>query len=164
MERIAVYPGTFDPVTHGHLDLVRRGLEIFDAIIVAVAVSAKKKPLFDIEDRVRFIRESVKELDRIRVESFDGLLVDFVRARKAGSILKGLRAVSDYEHELQMAAMNRRLDHSIETVFLMAGEEFSFLSSSLVKEVFQLGGTAGGLVSPVVEEGLRKKFFPKVKV
>jgi pantetheine-phosphate adenylyltransferase len=159
VNRVAVYPGTFDPVTNGHLDIIKRALEIFDEVIVGVAVSAKKQPVFDVSDRVRFIRESVKGLDRVRVESFDCLLVDFVLSRGAQVILKGLRAVSDYEHELQMASMNRRLSNSVETVFLMAGEEFSFLSSSLVKEVFQLKGNVNGLVTPVVEQGLREKFF-----
>lgn len=159
MNRVAVYPGTFDPVTNGHLDLIKRALEIFDQVIVGVAVGAKKKPVFDATERVRFIEESVKELDRVKVESFDCLLIDFVLSRNAQVILKGLRAVSDYEHELQMASMNRRLSNLIETVFMMAGEEFSFLSSSLVKEVYQLKGNVNGLVSPVVEEGLREKYF-----
>jgi len=159
VNRIAVYPGTFDPVTNGHLDLIKRALEIFDQVIVGVAVGAKKKPVFDATERVRFVEESVKGLDRVKVESFDCLLVDFVLSRNAHVILKGLRAVSDYEHELQMASMNRRLSNLIETVFMMAGEEFSFISSSLVKEVYQLKGNVNGLVSPVVEEGLREKYF-----
>lgn len=159
MSKIAVYPGTFDPITNGHLDLIRRALKIFDSLIVAVAVSGyKKSPIFSIEERINFIVESTKDLENLKVESFDGLLVEFVRERGAVAIVRGLRAVSDYEFELQLAHANRRLYKDIETVFLMPSEEYSFLSSSLVKEIAYFGGAVNGLVPPVVEKALKEKF------
>lgn len=159
MSKIAVYPGTFDPITNGHLDLIRRALKIFDSLIVAVAVSGyKKSPIFSIEERINFIVESTKDLENLKVESFDGLLVEFVRERGAVAIVRGLRAVSDYEFELQLAHANRKLYKDIETVFLMPSEEYSFLSSSLVKEIAYFGGVVNGLVPPVVEKALKEKF------
>lgn len=159
MSKIAVYPGTFDPITYGHLDLIRRALKIFDSLIVAVAVSGyKKSPIFSIEERINFIVESTKDLENLKVESFDGLLVEFVRERGAVAIVRGLRAVSDYEFELQLAHANRKLYKDIETVFLMPSEEYSFLSSSLVKEIAYFGGVVNGLVPPVVEKALKEKF------
>lgn len=156
--RTGIYPGTFDPITFGHLDLVRRGLRIFDEIIVAVAPSPKKQPLFTLEERLRMIRESVKKMSNVRVEAFDGLLVTYVRSRKSLALIRGLRAVSDFEFELQMALMNRRLDTEIETVFMMPSEEYSFLTSTIVKEASSFGGSVKGLVPVIVERALRKKF------
>lgn len=157
--KIGVYPGTFDPITNGHLDVIRRALKIFDELIVAVAVSSyKKSPIFSIDERINFINETTAEIQNLRVEPFDGLLVKFVKQKGAVAIVRGLRAVSDYEFELQLAHANRRLYRDIETVFLMPSEEFSFLSSSLVKEIAYFGGSVKSLVPPVVERALRQKF------
>ncbi len=155
---LAIYPGTFDPITNGHLDLVKRGKRIFGEIIIAVAPNPKKQPLFTIEERLRLISESIAGMEDVTVEAFNGLLVDYVRSRKAIAIIRGLRAVSDFEYELQIALMNRRLDSEIETVFMMPSEEYSFLTSSLVKEVSSFGGSVKGLVPEVVERALREKF------
>lgn len=156
--RSAVCPGTFDPVTNGHLDIISRGLSIFDKVIVAVAVNPKKQPLFGIEERLRFIRESIKGLADVEVASFDGLLVDYVKSKGGIAIIRGLRAISDFEYELQMALMNRRLDMNIETVFMMPSEEYSFLTSTIVKEAAMFGGSVKGLVPEAVEEALKEKF------
>jgi pantetheine-phosphate adenylyltransferase len=156
--RLGIYPGTFDPITNGHLDLIERGLRIFDEIIIAVAPSPKKQPLFILEERLRLIREAVKDCKNVRIEAFNGLLVDYVRNREGVAIIRGLRAVSDFEYELQMALMNRRLDMNIETVFMMPSEEFSFLTSTIVKEVASFGGSVKGLVPDVVERALKEKF------
>lgn len=157
--KIGVYPGTFDPITNGHLDVIKRALKIFDQLIVAVAISSyKKSPIFSIEERLNFIRETSADLENLKVEAFDGLLVKFVKQKGAVAIVRGLRAVSDYEFELQLAHANRRLYRDIETVFLMPSEEFSFLSSSLVKEIVYFGGSVKSLVPPVVEKALRQKF------
>jgi len=156
--RIAIYPGTFDPITNGHLDLVERGLRIFDEIIIAVAPSPKKQPLFSLEERLKLIREAVKDCRNVKVEAFNGLLVNYVKGKGGIAIIRGLRAVSDFEYELQMALMNRRLDMNIETVFMMPSEEFSFLTSTVVKEVASLGGSVKGLVPEVVERAMREKF------
>ncbi len=158
MSKIAIYPGTFDPITNGHIDLVQRTLKIFDKVIIAVAPSQKKEPLFTIEERLGLIEESIKGLKGAKVEAFNGLLVDYARGRKSIAILRGLRAVSDFEYELQMALMNRRLDANIETVFMMPSEEYTFLTSTMVKEVASFGGAVKGLVPEVVEKGLREKF------
>lgn len=158
--RLAVYPGTFDPITNGHLDLVERGLRVFDKIIIAVAPSFKKQSLFNFNERMGFIRESIKSCKNVEVEAFDGLLVDYVRKKNGVAIIRGLRAVSDFEYELQMALMNRRLNMTIETVFMMPSEEFSFLTSTIVKEVASFGGSVKGLVPDVVEKAMRKKFEP----
>ncbi|GAB4423361.1 MAG: pantetheine-phosphate adenylyltransferase [Thermodesulfovibrionales bacterium] len=156
--RLAIYPGTFDPITNGHLDLVDRGLRIFDEIIIAVAPSPKKQPLFSLEERLRLIREAVRDCRHVKVEAFNGLLVNYVRGKGGIAIIRGLRAVSDFEYELQMALMNRRLDLNIETVFMMPSEEFSFLTSTVVKEVASLGGSVKGLVPEVVEKAMKEKF------
>jgi pantetheine-phosphate adenylyltransferase len=156
--RLAIYPGTFDPITNGHLDLIERGLRIFDEIIVAVAPSPKKQPLFSLNERIELIKESVKNLKKVKVEAFDGLLVKYVKSKKGIAIIRGLRAVSDYEYELQIALMNRRLDMNIETVFMMPSEEYSFISSTIVKEVVSLGGSIKGLVPEAVEFALKEKF------
>ena len=156
--RTAIYPGTFDPLTNGHLDLIKRGLCMFDRIIIAVAPSLKKQPLFTIEERLAFIKSAVTGLKGAEAAAFDGLLVDYVKKRKGVAILRGLRAVSDFEYELQIALMNRRLNHSIETVFMMPSEEYTFLTSSIIKEVTSFGGSVKGLVPEEVEEALREKF------
>lgn len=156
--KLAIYPGTFDPITNGHLDLVRRGIRIFDEIIIAVAPNPKKQPLFTIEERLRMIKESVLDLYNVRVEAFNGLLVDYVNSKGAVAIIRGLRAVSDFEYELQIALMNRRLNPEVETVFMMPSEEYSFLTSSLVKEVSSFGGSVKGLVPDVVEKALQERF------
>jgi pantetheine-phosphate adenylyltransferase len=158
MKRIAIYPGTFDPITNGHLDLVERGLRIFDEVIIALAPSQKKQPLFTIKERLWMIKKSTKVLKRVRVESFNSLLVDYVKKKKGVAILRGLRAVSDFEYELQMALMNRRLNTNIETVFMMPSEDYSFLTSSIIKEISSFGGSVDGLVPKDVEKELRKKF------
>lgn len=158
MKKIAVYPGTFDPFTAAHIDLVKRALRIFDEIIVAVAPSQKKSPLFTLEERLNMIRNSVEGLEGVRTEAFHGLLVVYVELKKGTAVIRGLRAVSDFEYELQMAHMNRRLNTDIETVFLMPSEEYSFLTSTMVKEVASFGGSVKGLVPEVVEEALKEKF------
>jgi len=158
MKKIAVYPGTFDPITNGHIDLIKRGLKIFDEIIIALAPSRKKEPLFTREERLELIRGSVKGLNGARVETFETLLIDYAKSRGSMAIVRGLRAVSDFEYELQMALMNRRLDSDIETVFMMPSEEHTFISSTLAKEVASFGGNVKGLVPEAVETALKKKF------
>jgi pantetheine-phosphate adenylyltransferase len=158
MNHIAVYPGTFDPVTNGHLDLVQRSLTIFDKVIVAVAANPKKEPLFSLADRVAMFKEVTAKYKNVVIEGFDGLLVDYVRKKNAVGIVRGLRAVSDFEYELQMALMNRRLDSSIETVYLMPSEEYSFITSTIVKEAASYGGDVSTLVPNVVVEKLKKKY------
>ncbi len=158
MKRIAICPGSFDPITNGHIDIVKRSLRIFDEVIVAVAVNLKKKPLFDIEKRVQLIRQSLEGLENVRIESFNGLLVDYVKQKSGVAIVRGLRAVSDFEYEMQMALMNRRLDHEVETVFMMPSEEYSFLSSTMIKEIASFGGSVKGLVPEPVEQALKEVF------
>jgi pantetheine-phosphate adenylyltransferase len=156
--KLAICPGTFDPITNGHLDLVERGLRIFDEIIIAVAPSPKKQPLFTLEERLTLIRESSRGLRHVSVEPFDGLLVEYVRSKKGVAIVRGLRAVSDFEYELQLALMNRKLDTAIETVFMMPSQEYSFLTSTIVKEIASFGGNVQGLVPELVIDALKKKF------
>jgi pantetheine-phosphate adenylyltransferase len=158
MKRIAIYPGTFDPITNGHMDLIERSLRIFDEVIVALAPSQKKQPLFTINERLKMIKKSMKGMKRVRVESFDSLLVNYVKKKKGVAILRGLRAVSDFEYELQMALMNRRLNTNIETVFMMPSEDYSFLTSSIIKEIASFGGSLNGLVPKEVEKALKRKF------
>lgn len=158
MDKIGICPGTFDPFTNGHLDIVLRSMRIFEKVIIAVAANPKKRPLFDIDRRTDLIRESTKNLENITVEAFDGLLVDYVKGKKGVAIVRGLRAISDFEYEMQMALMNRRLDTKIETVFMMPSEEYSFLTSTMVKEVASLGGDVHGLVPSCVEEALGNAF------
>ena len=160
MKRIAVYPGTFDPITNGHVDLVKRGLAIFDRVIISVAPSAKKEPLFPVEERVAMIREATRGLGKVEVEVFEGLLVDHVLKVGANVVVRGLRAVSDFEYELQMALMNRRLSSQVETVFMMPSEEYSYTSSTVIKEVAAFGGNVEGLVPKSVLKRLKKR-FPK---
>ena len=154
---IAIYPGSFDPVTNGHLDLIERGEKMFDLLIVAVLRNAEKQPLFSVSERVEMLREVTKQWSAVEVDVFDGLLVDYARKRGAGVILRGIRAVSDYEYELQMALMNRKLEPRLETVFMLPGLSYSYLSSKLVREIAQLGASLSGLVPPIVEERLRAK-------
>ena len=154
----AIYPGSFDPLTNGHLDLIERGSQIFDELIVAVLSNAEKDPLFTLGERLNMLEEMVKRYSNVKVDSFDGLLVDFAIAKNAKAVLRGIRAISDYEYELQMAWMNRKLQPQIETVFMMPAEAYSYLSSRLVKEIFRLGGSVRELVPALVEQKLREKF------
>lgn len=154
----AIYPGSFDPVTLGHIDVVERALRLFDEVIVAAAPSEGKHPLFTVEERVDLIRASLPSEPRLRVKKLDGLLVDFVQAEQASVVIRGLRAVSDFEFEFQMALMNRRLAPGIETIFLMPKEDFSYISSRIVKEVARLGGDVSGVVSAPVRAALADKF------
>ena len=155
--RIAVCPGSFDPLTNGHVDIIERGCAIFDRVVVAVLVNADKTPLFTVQERVEIIRDVFRDRPEVEVDTFHGLLVDYAQRKRARAIIRGLRAISDFEYEFQMALMNRRLDHTLETVFLMPAEQYTYTSSRLIKEVFRLGGEVGGLVPPVVEERLRQK-------
>ncbi|MDQ3817955.1 MAG: pantetheine-phosphate adenylyltransferase [Acidobacteriota bacterium] len=159
--RRAIYPGSFDPVTNGHLDIIERGCKLFDEIIIAILVNPDKKPFFTIEERREMLNEVIAGIERgscrLLVEDFQGLLVDYAVEREADAIVRGIRAISDYEYELQMALMNRRLEPKIETVFMMPAEVYSYVSSRLVKEVFLLNGKIAGLVPPVVEALMRKK-------
>jgi len=157
MKLRAVYPGTFDPVTNGHLDLIERSAALFDELIVAILKNTEKQPFFTVEERVEMLQTVVAEHANVSVTTFDGLLVDFVERRQAAVIVRGIRAVSDYEYELQMALMNRRLSSRVETVFMMPAETYSYLSSRLVREISQLGGSVRGLVPPIVEKRLRSK-------
>jgi len=154
---IAIYPGSFDPVTNGHLDLIERGEKMFDLLIVAVLRNAEKEPLFTVAERVEMLREVTKQWTGVEIDVFDGLLVDYARKRGAGVILRGIRAVSDYEYELQMALMNRKLEPRLETVFMLPGLSYSYLSSKLVREIAKLGASLKGLVPEVVEQRLRAK-------
>ena len=154
---VAIYPGSFDPITNGHLDLIERGARLFDRLIVAILQHDLKQPLFTVEERIDMLREVVHSFPNVEVDSFDGLLVDYAAQKEATAILRGIRAISDYEYELQMALMNRRLHPEIETVFLMAGEAYSFISSRLVREVASLGGDVSGLVPPTVEARLQNR-------
>ena len=155
-KRVAIYPGTFDPVTNGHIDIIRRALNICDHLVVSVALNSRKNPLFSIEQRVDFIKKGLKRLKNVNVLPFDNLLTDFARANNAAVIIKGLRAVSDFEYELQMGLMNRNLDQSIETLFMIPSQEYSFLSSNFVKEIAKHGGDIHKLVPKIVAEKLSK--------
>ena len=157
MRNRAVYPGFFDPITNGHVDIILRGLRLFDKIFVAVLKNPKKQALFSTKDRVAMIQEIFAHQPSIEVKAFDGLLVDFVRRQKARIVIRGLRAVSDFEYEFQMALMNRQLDPEIETFYMMPSVHYSFLNSGVVKEVFALGGSVAGLVPEIVEKKLREK-------
>jgi pantetheine-phosphate adenylyltransferase len=157
MPTLAVYPGSFDPLTNGHVDIITRGARLFDRIVVAILVNADKAPLFTMQERLDISRTVFRNLPNVEVDTFDGLLVDYVERRGAQVIVRGLRAVSDFEFEFQMALMNRRLNGKIETVFMMPAEQYSYISSRLIKEVFSLGGRVHGLVPDMVEERLRQK-------
>src|SRR5438067_1004675 len=156
--RRAIYPGSFDPVTNGHLDVIQRARKLFDEVIVAVAHNVEKAPLFSLEERLELLRQSIDRQDEIRIGRFDGLLVDFAAAEKAHAVIRGLRAVSDFEFEFQMALMNRNLNSDIETIFLMPKEEFTYLSSRLVKEIARLGGDVSSFVPACVAKALGQKF------
>jgi len=153
----AIYPGSFDPVTNGHLDLIARGAMIFDRLIVAVAQNLEKEPLFAVKERVEMLEAVTFELKNVEVEVFDGLLMEYARSRSASVVMRGIRAVSDYEYELQMAMMNRKIEPEIETVFMLPAEAYSYISSRLVKELARLGGPVKDLVPPLVVERLRAK-------
>jgi len=157
MSTLAVYPGSFDPLTNGHVDIIMRGARLFDRIVIAILVNAEKAPLFSMDERVDIVRTVFKGVPNVEVDTFQGLLVDYVERRNAQVIVRGLRAVSDFEFEFQMALMNRRLNGKIETVFMMPAEQYSYISSRLIKEVFSLGGRVHGLVPDIVEERLRDK-------
>jgi pantetheine-phosphate adenylyltransferase len=157
MSTLAVYPGSFDPLTNGHVDIILRGARLFDRIIVAILVNAEKSPLFSMEERVDIARSVFTDHPNVEVDTFDGLLVDYVERRQAQVIVRGLRAVSDFEFEFQMALMNQRLNSRIETVFMMPAEQYTYISSRLIKEVFKLGGRVNGLVPELVEQRLREK-------
>jgi len=157
-ERLAIYPGSFDPLTNGHVDIILRGARLFDRIVVAILVNLEKAPLFSAQERVEIAMEVFRGQQNVEVDTFEGLLVDYARKRRASAIVRGLRAVSDFEYELQMALMNRRLYPDVETVFMMPAEPYTYVSSRLVKEVFALGGSVTGLVPDNVERRLRKHF------
>jgi pantetheine-phosphate adenylyltransferase len=162
MSTLAIYPGSFDPLTNGHVDIITRGARLFDRIVVAILVNAEKSPLFSVAERLEIARAVFKDRRNVEVDMFDGLLVDYVERRQAQVIVRGLRAVSDFEFEFQMALMNRRLNEKIETVFMMPAEQYSYISSRLIKEVFALGGRVHGLVPDMVEARLRDKQATRV--
>ena len=154
---VAIYPGSFDPLTNGHVDIIHRGSRLFERIVIAVLINLEKAPLFTVPERVDIARAAFRDMPNVEVDTFDGLLVDYARKKKAGVIVRGLRAVSDFEYEMQMALMNRRLNGEVETVFMMPAEPYTYVSSRLVKEVVALGGSVHGLVPDSVETRLREK-------
>ena len=158
MERIAIYPGSFDPVTNGHLDILERGLKLFDKIIIAILTNPKKNFLFSLNERIEMLEESLKKFSNVEIDTFDGLTVDFAAQRNAQGILRGLRAMSDFEYEFQMALMNRRLNREVQTVFLMTGLRWIYTSSSIIKEAAQFGGSITGMVPAIVEKKIKLKF------
>ena len=162
--RVAIYPGSFDPLTSGHVDIIERGARIFDQIVVAILGNVEKTPLFSEKERIEILRDVFKGRDNVQIETFNGLLVDYAQQKQASVIVRGLRAVSDFEYEFQMALMNRHLAPGIETVFMMPAEQYTYISSRLIKEVFTLGGEITGLVPPIVEEKLRAKQKAKKKM
>jgi len=159
--KIAVYPGSFDPITNGHLNIVERSTKIFDKLIVAVAIDSKKSTLFSAQERTEMIKEATKKIEKVEVKSFSGLLTDFVRKNKANIIIRGMRAISDFEHESQLALMNKRLAPEIETIFMVTCAKYSYLNSSIVKEIASLDGKISQLVPEIVEERLNTLFFNK---
>ena len=158
MPKVAIYPGSFDPVTNGHIDIVERGLKLFDKLIVSILYNPNKKYLFALEERMEMLKDCLKKFKNVEIGSFDGLLVDYAASRKAHAILRGLRAMSDFEYEFQMALMNRRLNREIQTVFLMPGLRRIFTSSTIIKEIVQFGGNIDGMVPALVKKKLKKKF------
>jgi len=156
---VAIYPGSFDPVTNGHLDLIERGEKMFDRLIVAVLTNLEKNPLFSVAERVEMLRAATRTIPNVSVDTFSGLLVDYARQKQAQAILRGIRAFTDYEYELQMALMNRKLASDLETVFLMPALAYTYVSSRLVREIFQHGGSVAGLVPALVEERLHQKVY-----
>jgi pantetheine-phosphate adenylyltransferase len=158
MEKMAIYPGSFDPITNGHLSILRRALTIFDVVTIAVASNPTKKTLFTLEERMQLIRKSIKGDDKVFVDSFSGLLVDYVKSKKTNIILRGMRALSDFEYEFQMSLMNRKLNRNIQTIFLMTDYKWLYTSSTIIKEAASLGGNINGLVPDIVYQKLRDKF------
>jgi pantetheine-phosphate adenylyltransferase len=158
-ENLAIYPGSFDPITNGHLDLIERARRVFGSLIVAVLTNPDKLPLFTVTERVEMLQEATRGMPNVAVDTFGGLLVEYAKQKGAGIILRGIRAFTDYEYELQMAIMNRKLEPGIETVFLVPAESYTYLSSRLVREIFQNGGSVKGLVPPLVEDRLHQKVF-----
>jgi pantetheine-phosphate adenylyltransferase len=156
--RRAIYPGSFDPITNGHLDVIERARKLFDEVVVAVAHNDEKQPLFSLTDRLDLLRETAGKIDNVRIAEFEGLLVEFARNEEAGIVIRGLRAISDFEFEFQMALMNRKLDFAVETIFLMPKEEYTYLSSRIVKEIARLGGDVSGFVPACVAKALSRKF------
>jgi pantetheine-phosphate adenylyltransferase len=161
--KLAVYPGSFDPLTNGHVDIIERGIRLFDKIVVAILVNVEKSPLFTLQERVDILRDVFKGQPNVEIDTFEGLLVDYVAMRKADVIVRGLRALSDFETEFQMALMNRRLSPHVETVFMMPAEKYTYISSRLIKEVFSLGGQVKGLVPEIVEVRLKQKQLRAVR-
>jgi pantetheine-phosphate adenylyltransferase len=159
--KIALYPGTFDPLTYGHIDIIERASVLFDRVIVTVAKNPRKSPLFTAEERIEMIRDAVKPWTNITCESFDGLIVNFAKERQATALIRGLRVISDFENELQMAHVNRRLAHGLVTIFLMPGEKYTYLNSSIVKEVASFGGDIGSFVTPAIAEKVKEKLSKK---
>ncbi|PGZ99516.1 pantetheine-phosphate adenylyltransferase [Bacillus pseudomycoides] len=158
MASIAISSGSFDPITLGHLDIIKRGAKVFEEVYVVVLNNSSKTPLFTVEERLELIREATKDIPNVKVDSHSGLLVEYARMRNANAILRGLRAVSDFEYEMQITSMNRKLEENVETFFIMTNNQYSFLSSSIVKEVARYGGNVAGLVPPIVERALKEKF------
>ncbi|OGU43369.1 MAG: pantetheine-phosphate adenylyltransferase [Ignavibacteria bacterium GWC2_56_12] len=158
--KIAVYPGTFDPITNGHLDILDRAVKLFDKVIISVARNSSKSPLFTDDERLALLQKAVRQHANVEIDSFQGLLVDYARAKKATAIVRGLRVISDFEYEFQMALTNRRLHEEVETVFLMPNEKYTYLSSSIVREIARLGGDVSDFVPKVVLEALKKKLKP----
>ena len=156
--RLALYPGSFDPPTHGHLSIIQRGLRLFDGLVVAVLQNPAKDAVFSVEDRIKLLREAASDDPRVQVESFSGLLVHYAERKGITTVLRGLRAVSDFEYEFQMANMNRKLDKDIETIFMMTGEDYFYISSRFVRDVARLGGDVSGLVPPNVKVALQAKY------
>lgn len=161
---IAIYPGSFDPPTNGHLDLIQRGSKIFEELVVAILRNSEKSPMFSLAERLEMLRQLTADLNNVRIDTFDGLMVEYAKSIDATCVLRGIRAISDYEYELQMALMNRKLEPTLETVFMMPADKYSYVSSRLVREVAQAGGPVKGLVPEVVEQKLREKLDPAYKL
>jgi pantetheine-phosphate adenylyltransferase len=161
---IAIYPGSFDPPTNGHLDLIQRGAKIFETLVVAILRNSEKSPMFSVAERLEMLRELTADLPNVRIDTFHGLMVEYAKSMDAMCVLRGIRAISDYEYELQMALMNRKIEPTLETVFMMPADKYSYVSSRLVREVAQVGGPVKGLVPEVVEQKLREKLDPAYKL
>jgi len=164
MKKIAVYPGSFDPITNGHVDIIKRGLGVFDELIVLIAHNRNKKALFSVEERVGMIQEVIRDFKNVRVDQFDGLLVDYAKVAGANVILRGLRALSDFEYEFQLALINRRLNRDVETIFLMTGYKWFYISSTIINEAASLGGSVKGLVPDIVYQKLQEKYSSKREI